>query len=242
MPRLKRGMTSWEYDTAVPRRGCTRVVVRTTLGKTEGAGKAGCSPHPRPLCIGRKHRVVTTGVAEITRPSLRDGFNGFLRALPGDRALLPPSFLRSLLLKNLAPASGHQDHTAPPSASRVARLAPLPASTASRPAFVTTRTPLLPRRDARKMLLIWGIEQYRPPAAQWHDGQFAHDAYARSARRAVSAMCCFASGAHGAATSSLRGAQRRSNPSFGKESFRGEMDCFAEPVIGRAFARPVGSQ
>jgi hypothetical protein len=25
-------------------------------------------------------------------------------------------------------------------------------------------------------------------------------------------------------------------------SFRGEMDCFAEPVIGRAFARPGGSQ
>jgi hypothetical protein len=23
---------------------------------------------------------------------------------------------------------------------------------------------------------------------------------------------------------------------------RGTMDCFAEPVIGRAFARPVGSQ
>jgi hypothetical protein len=25
-------------------------------------------------------------------------------------------------------------------------------------------------------------------------------------------------------------------------SLRGEMDCFAEPVIGRAFARPVGSR
>jgi hypothetical protein len=25
-------------------------------------------------------------------------------------------------------------------------------------------------------------------------------------------------------------------------SLRGLMDCFAEPVIGRAFARPVGSQ
>jgi hypothetical protein len=25
-------------------------------------------------------------------------------------------------------------------------------------------------------------------------------------------------------------------------SLRGAMDCFAEPVIGRAFARPVGSQ
>jgi hypothetical protein len=32
---------------------------------------------------------------------------------------------------------------------------------------------------------------------------------------------------------------RRSNPSL---SLRGEMDCFAEPVIGRACARPVGSQ
>jgi len=38
-------------------------------------------------------------------------------------------------------------------------------------------------------------------------------------------------------TTSLRGATRRSNPFF-----RGAMDCFAEPVIGRAFARPVGSQ
>src|SRR5882757_8012273 len=37
---------------------------------------------------------------------------------------------------------------------------------------------------------------------------------------------------------SLRGAKRRSNPC----SLCGLMDCFAEPVIGRAFARPVGSQ
>jgi len=36
---------------------------------------------------------------------------------------------------------------------------------------------------------------------------------------------------------SLRGAKRRSNPFFRC----GPMDCFAEPVIGRAFARPVGS-
>jgi hypothetical protein len=32
-----------------------------------------------------------TGSAEAVRPSLRNGFNGFLRALPGDRAFLPPS-------------------------------------------------------------------------------------------------------------------------------------------------------
>jgi hypothetical protein len=32
--------------------------------------------------------------------------------------------------------------------------------------------------------------------------------------------------------------KRRSNPCF----LCGEMDCFAKPGIGRAFARPVGSQ
>ena len=42
---------------------------------------------------------------------------GLFRALPGDRALLPPSPLRSLLLKNLTPASRRQDHTTSPSAS-----------------------------------------------------------------------------------------------------------------------------
>jgi hypothetical protein len=42
---------------------------------------------------------------------------GLSRALPGDRAFLPPSPLRSLLLKNLTPASGRQDHTTSPSAS-----------------------------------------------------------------------------------------------------------------------------
>jgi hypothetical protein len=38
---------------------------------------------------------------------------------------------------------------------------------------------------------------------------------------------------------------RRSSKSEGGSnppSARGDMDCFAEPVIGRAFARPVGSQ
>ncbi len=42
---------------------------------------------------------------------------GLYRALPGDRAFLPPSPLRSLLLKNLTPASGRQDHTTSPSAT-----------------------------------------------------------------------------------------------------------------------------
>src|ERR1700723_3656463 len=61
-------------------------------------------------------RVSHHGHTGITRHSPRNGFNGFLRALPGERACLPPSSLRSLLLKNLMPASGHQDHATSPSA------------------------------------------------------------------------------------------------------------------------------
>ena len=34
--------------------------------KSEGAGKTGCPLHPRPVCIGRKHTVVTTGTPETS--------------------------------------------------------------------------------------------------------------------------------------------------------------------------------
>jgi len=39
----------------------------------------------------------------------------------------------------------------------------------------------------------------------------------------------------------LRHCEERSDEAI-HLSPRGKMDCFAEPVIGRAFARPVGSQ
>ena len=58
-------------------------------------------------------------------------FYGLFRTLPGDRAFLPPSSLRSLLLKNLTPASGRQGHTTSPSANRLRKshaavLVPVP--------------------------------------------------------------------------------------------------------------------
>jgi hypothetical protein len=63
-------------------------------------------------------------------------FYGLFRALPGDRACLPPSSAE-MASANLMPASGHQDHTTSPSASSaLSSLAP-PASIASRPAAVT---------------------------------------------------------------------------------------------------------
>jgi hypothetical protein len=64
----------------------------------------------------------------------RNGFNGFLRGLPGDRACLPPSFADCSA--TLTPASGCQDHTTSPSAS-APFVKGASASTASRPASVT---------------------------------------------------------------------------------------------------------
>jgi hypothetical protein len=72
------------------------------------------SARSRAWCVVNT-RVSHRGHAGNTRHSLRNGFNGFLRALPGDRAFLSPSSTdRSV---DLTPASGRQDHTTSPSAS-----------------------------------------------------------------------------------------------------------------------------
>ena len=52
----------------------------------------------------------------ITRRSLRNGFNGFLRARPGDRALLSPSPRNAKHCRELISASGYRAHTTSPSA------------------------------------------------------------------------------------------------------------------------------
>jgi hypothetical protein len=66
-------------------------------------------------CKVKKHTsVVTTGPPGSPGIPARNGFNGFLRALPGDRAFLSPS--PALLLADLTPASRRQDHTTSPSA------------------------------------------------------------------------------------------------------------------------------
>src|SRR5256885_4101440 len=71
--------------------------------------------HPQPRMQNKKaYEHSHHGHTGDTRHSLRNGFNGFLRALPGDRACLPPS---SAFPRNLTPASGRQDHTTSPSAS-----------------------------------------------------------------------------------------------------------------------------
>ena len=96
------------------------------------------SKHPQPRVRRWKAHEQSHHRSAASRwLSLRNGFNGFLRALPGDRALLSPSSPRSLLLKNLTPASGRQDHTPSPSASSIVRLACRCVHRIPRPTFVT---------------------------------------------------------------------------------------------------------
>src|SRR5206468_8689249 len=86
--------------------------------ETEGAGNAGCALHPRSrvpkMCIVAHTSIQVSG---NTPTSPAQWLYGLLRALPGGAGLLSPSSLRSLLLKNLTPASRRQDHTTSPYAS-----------------------------------------------------------------------------------------------------------------------------
>src|SRR3989442_3022586 len=87
---------------------------RLTL-EVEGAGNAGCALHPRsrvPNCAKMAHTSIQGSGNTPTSPA--QWLYGLLRALPGERAFLPPSPLRSLLLKSLTPASRRQDHTTSP--------------------------------------------------------------------------------------------------------------------------------
>src|SRR4030081_3777917 len=75
------------------------------LSPIGGVGDAGCPLHPRPrvhvVVVERKR--VTTSTPESPDVPARNGFNGFLRALPGDRACLPPSSADMFCLSPVGP-------------------------------------------------------------------------------------------------------------------------------------------
>jgi hypothetical protein len=105
------------------------------LIRPENRGRGECrvpaapaAPRAMKKAHGRSRREVT-GTPGIPA---RNGFNGFLRALLGDRAFLSPS--SALVLADLTPASRRQDHTTSPSASarfvkRAARVHRIPCPT-----------------------------------------------------------------------------------------------------------------
>src|SRR2546421_4764221 len=90
--RFARNDVAMVLDTPSPsRRDAPEPLMK--LSPKEGVGNAGCPLHPRPrvhLVVIERTRV-TTSTPESPGIPARNGFNGFLRALLGDRALLPPS-------------------------------------------------------------------------------------------------------------------------------------------------------
>src|SRR6266481_4514375 len=85
--------------------------------------------HPQPRVRNKKHTsLVTTGPPRSPGIPARNGFNGCLRALPGDEFVLSPSSANwrscrarsgSQNLRRLDASNGRQDHTASPSATRL---------------------------------------------------------------------------------------------------------------------------
>src|SRR5258708_30492873 len=124
-----------EYVSAFPRRVAPELCTNRSPKKNEGVGMPGARRTRSLVCKVESTRVVTTGPPEQPGIPTRNGFNGFLRALPGDRAFLSPS--PADCSADLTPASRRQDHTTWPSAKLVLSSAEPPASTASHPASVT---------------------------------------------------------------------------------------------------------
>ena len=90
---------------------CVRVVPELSA-QNKGRGECRVPDAPAAARGVVNTRVSHHGYTGSPGIPARNGFNGFLRALPGDRAFLPPSPLRSLLLKNLnasVEASGPHD-------------------------------------------------------------------------------------------------------------------------------------
>ena len=147
------------HEPAFPRRDAPGFCV---FFHPEGAGNAGRPMRPIAACaeIVVERTRVSQVTPEIARHSPRNGFNGFLRALPGDRAFLSPSPAKVVFheLDASVGASGPHDFSV---RFRRARLAAPSASTASRPAFVTLRNAPPKGRDGTDIAVIWVSEKQK---------------------------------------------------------------------------------
>src|SRR5215468_1784518 len=127
---------------------------RIALEIEEGAGKAGCPPHPRPPCneksTGQEPQVRTESSGLPCAMVLR-----LIARSPREPGLIAPVVRKLRQIANLASASGGQDHTPLPSASapfvrtKNSRTVPSrPSQPASRPVTIGQNVPLASRRDA----------------------------------------------------------------------------------------------
>jgi hypothetical protein len=142
---------------------------------SESRGRRECRALGAPAALRAKVESTQAshhGHTGNTRHSLRSGFNGFFRALPGDRAFLPPSSAEPPA--NLTPASGCQNHTTSPYACSLVRLATLPRPPHPAPNVRDDReAPLFRVRDSAECVADLGSRSMTPIAADWHDGQIS---------------------------------------------------------------------
>src|SRR5207247_2984708 len=105
-------------DTVSPSRGADRprfAINFSPSRKLEGAGKTGCTLHPRSRVQLRTENAHTSIQVQAEHPGLPCAVALRLTSCsPRRTALLPPSPPRSLLLENLTPAPRRQDHTTSP--------------------------------------------------------------------------------------------------------------------------------
>jgi hypothetical protein len=126
--------------------------------ETEGAGNAGCALHPRSRAqVAQKNARTSIQGSGGSPTSPAQWLYGLLRALPGERAFLPPSSLRSLLLKNLTPASRRQDHTTSPYASCAIRQRRIRVHRIPSRACDDRETPLVPGWDENRHTADLGL-------------------------------------------------------------------------------------
>jgi hypothetical protein len=156
-------------DSTFSRHGCVRVMLSESPSENRGRRECRVRVAPVAACAVKKHRRQQLQVHRNNRHSLRDGFNGVLRALPGDRAFLPPSLARRRMrLCELSASVGapepHDFSVRVTLAfvlrnSRVHRI-PLPTSvtTAKRPSF-RVRDTADDRSDLGSMAIPVGMRQ-----------------------------------------------------------------------------------
>jgi len=90
--RLSQAKT-WRHNSAFSRRDAPELCWDQPARRGRGEGRVLAAPVAR---LQTKSRRQSPQVQPIIRPSPRNGFNGFLRALPSDRAFLPLSPAESL--------------------------------------------------------------------------------------------------------------------------------------------------
>ena len=151
---------------ASSRRITPELCQQTRPKKSEGAGNAGCPRHPRPVCIGSKHTVVTTGTPEHPAFSCAMVLTVSFVLFPATNSFLSPS-LNGLTATSpgwagfasaqLGISNGCQNHTTSPYAATSTN-----ASTSHvLPAEVLGKA--LKRRSSARRVIAHGKPALRPP-------------------------------------------------------------------------------